>query len=121
MIVIISYVELKLNYHIGFRYNGRKNLKSAQMDLVVVCPKGVFMIEVKNWTDEYAQQNNRDLSPHEQTERAGRVLWIALQKKFGDGECGVTNVLLSILKEIYHMIKDIGQCLFQAGEPLTSS
>ena len=69
---------------------------SAQMDLVVVCPKGVFMIEVKNWSDKYAEQNNRELNPYEQTERAGRVLWITLQNEFGDGEYGVTNVLLSI-------------------------
>jgi len=91
---IICGIDIELPYWV--RYNGRKNLKSAQMDLVVVCPKGVFMIEVKNWTDEYAKNNKQDLSPHEQTDRAGRVLWIALQKKFGDGEFGVTNVLLSI-------------------------
>ena len=75
-------------------YNGKKNLKSAQMDLVLVCPKGVFMIEIKNWTDKYANNNNRSLSPYEQTERAGRVLWIILQKTVGD--IRVTNVLLTI-------------------------
>ena len=91
---ILCGIEIELPYWV--RYNGRKNLKSAQMDVVVVCPKGVFMIEVKNWTDEYTQKNKQDLSPHEQTERAGRVLWITLQKEFGDGEFGVTNVLLSI-------------------------
>lgn len=73
------------------RYRGEKNLRSAQMDLVVVCAKGVFMIEVKNWSDEYAK--NPKWSPHEQTERAGRVLWITLQ----DAVKGVrvTDVLLS--------------------------
>ncbi len=89
-------VGVDIELHNWVTYNGKKNLKSAQMDLVVVCPKGVFMIEVKNWTDEYAKNNKQDLSPHEQTDRAGRVLWITLQKKFGDGEFGVTNVLLSI-------------------------
>ena len=91
---ILCGIEIELPYWVT--YNHKKNLKSAQMDLVVVCPKGVFMIEVKNWTGEYAKNNKQDLSPHEQTERAGRVLWITLQKKFGDGEFGVTNVLLSI-------------------------
>jgi len=75
-------------------YNGKKNLKSAQMDVVVVCPKGVFMIEVKNWTDEYAQSHKQDFSPYEQAGRAGLVLWITLKNIFKD--IRVTNVLLSI-------------------------
>lgn len=75
-------------------YNGKKNLKSAQMDIVVVCPKGIFMIEVKNWTDEYAQGNKQDFSPYEQAGRAGLVLWITLKKVIKD--IRVTNVLLSI-------------------------
>ena len=75
-------------------YNGKKNLKSAQMDIVVVCPKGVFMIEVKNWTDEFAQNNKQDFSPYEQAGRAGLVLWITLQNVFKD--IRVTNILLSI-------------------------
>jgi len=84
-------VKLKLPYYV--KYKGRKNLKSAQMDLVVVCPKGVYMIEVKNWSDNYVK-NNTNLSPYEQTERAGRVLWISLQGIFR--KVRVTNVLLSI-------------------------
>jgi len=75
-------------------YNGKKNLKSAQMDIVVVCPKGVFMIEVKNWTDEFAQGNKQDFSPYEQAGRAGLVLWITLQNVIKN--IRVTNALLSI-------------------------
>ena len=89
---ILCGMEIELDYWVT--YNGKKNLKSAQMDVVVVCPKGVFMIEVKNWTDKYADQNNKGLSPYEQAERAGRVLWITLQNKVGD--IRVINVLLSI-------------------------
>jgi len=89
---ILCGIEIELDYWVT--YNGKKNLKSAQMDVVVVCPKGVFMIEVKNWTDKYADQNKKGLSPYEQAERAGRVLWITLQNKVGD--IRVTNVLLSI-------------------------
>ena len=63
------------------------------MDLVVICTKGVFMIEVKNWSDNYAQ-NNHNLSPHEQADKAGRVLWIVLQDVIKNIQ--VTNVLLSI-------------------------
>jgi hypothetical protein len=64
------------------------------MDLVVVCPKGVFMIEVKNWSNRFANNNNKSFSPYEQTERAGRVLWISLQGIFR--KVRVTNVLLSV-------------------------
>ncbi len=75
-------------------YKGRKNLRSAQMDIVVVCEKGVFMIEVKNWSDRYARTEINSLSPHEQTERAGRVLWVGLQGVVKN--VNVTNVLLSV-------------------------
>jgi len=88
---ILCGVRLELPYYVT--YNGRKNLKSAQMDLVVVCPKGVFMIEVKNWSNRYVQNNN-NLNPYEQTDRAGRILWIRLQKVVKN--IRVTNVLLSI-------------------------
>jgi hypothetical protein len=88
---ILCGVDMELNYWVT--YNGRKNLKSAQMDLVVVCPKGVFMIEVKNWSNRYVNNNN-SFSPYEQTERAGRVLWVSLQKMIKNVR--VTNVLLSI-------------------------
>ena len=37
---------------------------------------------------------NPGWSPHEQTERAGRVLWIALQNSIG--KVRVTNILLSM-------------------------
>ena len=85
-------IEIELPYWVN--YNGKKNLKSAQMDVVVVSQKGVFMIEVKNWTDEYTQKQKGGLSPYEQTERAGRILWITLQNVIKGA--GVTNILLSI-------------------------
>jgi len=88
---ILCGVRIELPYYVT--YNRQKNLKSAQMDLVVVCPKGVFMIEVKNWSNSYVQ-NNDGLNPYEQTDRAGRVLWIALQDVIKN--IRVTNVLLSI-------------------------
>lgn len=101
--VIDELLKLDDSYHIlcgvdvtlsrWVTYNGKKNLKSAQMDIVVVCPKGVFMIEVKNWSDNYVK-NNTNLSPYEQTERAGRVLWISLQDVIKGTR--VTNILLSI-------------------------
>lgn len=88
---VLCGVHLSLPYAVT--YNGSKNLRSAQMDIVVVCPKGVYMIEVKNWSNNYAKNNN-SFNPYEQTERAGRVLWISLQGIFR--KVRVTNVLLSI-------------------------
>jgi hypothetical protein len=88
---ILCGVRIELPYWIT--YNGQKNLRSAQMDFVVVSKKGVFVIEVENWSDDYAKNHN-GLSPHEQTDRAGWVLWVALKLMFGD--IRVTNVLLSI-------------------------
>lgn len=89
---ILCGVDIELPYWVT--YNGKKNLKSAQMDLVVVCPKGVFMIEVKNWSDKFANSNDGYFNPYEQTERAGRVLWISLQDVIKNTR--VTNILLSI-------------------------
>jgi hypothetical protein len=37
------------------RYRGNRNLKSAQMDFVVVGPTGIFIIEVKNWSSNHNQ------------------------------------------------------------------
>ncbi len=51
------------------------------------------MIEVKNWSNSYTQ-NYDGLNPYEQTDRAGRVLWIALQDVIKN--IRVTNVLLSL-------------------------
>lgn len=57
------------------------NLKSAQMDFVVISYKGIFLIEVKNWSNNYYCNQIRDFSPHEQVDRAGRVLYLFLKSK----------------------------------------
>lgn len=76
-------------------YNGRRNLRSAQMDFIVVSRRGVILIEVKNWSSRYYNQNN-NLSPHEQVDRAGRVLWISLKSWRSPTNPSITNVLLSV-------------------------
>ena len=84
--------ELK-NY---ITYRRERNLKSAQMDFVVVSRKGVAVIEVKNWSTFY-YKNYYGISPHEQVDRAGRVLWVSLQSSwFSPRNPSVTSVLLSI-------------------------
>lgn len=105
--VIEQLSTLNDNYHIfcglqiwlpyTVRYHGFKNLRSAQLDFVIVSKKGVFVIEVKNWSDNYVR-NYDGFQPHEQVDRAGRVLWITLQHRSIDVR--VTNVLLSIHNNI---------------------
>jgi len=78
-------------------YRGkRRGLRSAQMDFVVVSKRGVVLIEVKNWSDNYANQKHR-LRPHEQVDRAGLVLWIALKASwYSPKNPPVIKVLLSM-------------------------
>lgn len=77
-------------------YRRRRDLKSAQMDFVVVSKRGLVVIEVKNWSAKY-YKNHYGLRPHEQVDRAGRVLWIKLKSSwFRPKDPPVTSVLLSI-------------------------
>ena len=91
------FCNLRITLPFAARYNGYRNLRSAQMDFVTVSKKGVFLIEVKNWSQKFAQ-NHTGFSPYEQTDRAGRVLWITLKPIIND--IRVTNVLLSIVDSI---------------------
>jgi len=88
---VLCGVRIGLPYFIS--YNGKKNLKSAQIDFVVVCKKGIFVIEVKNWSDDYVDKQNY-FSPHEQAGRAGRLLWHVL--KSWRKTPRVTSLVLSI-------------------------
>jgi len=98
--------ELSDDYHIFcgvnkdlgkyITYRRKRNLKSAQMDFVVVSKRGVIVIEVKNWSAKY-YKNHYGLRPHEQVDRAGRVMWVSLKSSwFSPKNPPVTSVLLSI-------------------------
>lgn len=77
-------------------YRRKRNLKSAQMDFVVVSKRGVSVIEVKNWSSHY-YKNYYGLPPHEQVDRAGRVLWISLKSSwFSPKDPPISSVLLAI-------------------------
>ena len=92
---VLCGVNMELPHYVTYRE--RKNLKSAQMDFVVVSKRGFILIEVKNWTDTYVFKNrdNGGLEPHEQVERAGRVLWISLKSWRNPKNPSVTSVLLA--------------------------
>lgn len=76
-------------------YKGNRNLKSAQMDFIVAGPTGFFIIEVKNWSERY-KNNHHGLSPYEQLDRAGLVLWIYLKNRFFIYKPPVTKLLVSL-------------------------
>ena len=88
---VLCGVRIALSHYIS--YNKQKNLKSAQIDFVVVSKKGVYVIEVKNWSDSYVEKHDY-FSPHEQAGRAGRLLWHVL--KSWRKAPRVTSVVLSI-------------------------
>lgn len=75
-------------------YNGKKNLRTAQMDFVIVSKRGVVLLEVKNWSSSYYREN-QNLSPHEQVDRAARVLWISLKSWRSPKNPPVKSVVLA--------------------------
>jgi len=89
------HVMCGLNIDLGkfVSYDGEWNLRSAQMDYVVISKLGVVLIEVKNWSPDFIKQH-KGLSPYEQVDRAGRVLWITLQDWVKNPS--VASVLLSL-------------------------
>jgi len=53
-------------------------IQSAQIDHVVVGPGGVFIIETKNWSAEFAQ-SSRGFNPHDQVGRASLLCYVLLK------------------------------------------
>ena len=90
---ILCGLHIELPHYVT--YKGRKNLGSAQMDFVVVSKRGIVLIEVKNWSRGYSKKYD-GLSPHEQVDRAGMVLWITLKSWRSPKNPSAANVLLSV-------------------------
>ena len=88
-------LTVELQYPITYR--GKKNLRSAQMDVVVVGRNGVFLVEVNNWCSAW-RGSSKKMSPHEQTDRAGRVLKFMLKRACGS--MGITTIMLPINNNI---------------------
>jgi hypothetical protein len=90
---IICNVNIQLRDYV--RYRGERNLRSAQMDFVVVGPTGIYVMEVKNWGSDQVN-HHRGLNPHEQVDRAGMVLWIYLKQHSFFYKPRVTNLLVPV-------------------------
>lgn len=65
----------------------------------MVGPTGIFLIEVKNWSDEYLR-NYRGISPHEQLDGANLVLWIYLKNHSFFYKPKITKVIVPIQHNI---------------------
>lgn len=108
---LTEFEKLSDDYHIlcdckisldQWSYYKGEYIGSAQMDFVIVCRKGVFLIEVKAWGNDYIQ-SHRGISPHEQTYRAGRVLYKTLQEKtYVNVQRRVTKILIPIYNNLYY-------------------
>lgn len=75
------------------KYNKKKDLGKAQMDYIIISKKGIVLIQAKDWSAIFDNQD--DVNPHEQTDRAGRVLWLSLKPLYNTENLHVTSVLLS--------------------------
>ena len=90
---ILCDVNIQLKKYVS--YNGQWTLRSAQMDFVVVGPTGIYVMEVKNWGSDQVN-HHKGLNPHEQVDRAGRVLWIYLKQHSFFYKPRVTNLLVPV-------------------------
>jgi len=90
---VLCGLDIGLDHYVT--YNRRKDLRSAQMDFIVVSKRGVILIEVKNWSRGY-YKNYGGLSPHEQVDRAGLVLWITLKSWRSPKNPSPSSVLLAV-------------------------
>lgn len=81
---ILCGVNIELSNNIT--YNGKKDLKSAQMDFIVISKRGVILLGVKN----------EIIPPHEQVDRAARVLMNSLKSWRNPKNPKVQSVVLSV-------------------------
>lgn len=76
---VFNDVRLRANRHIYF--DGAA-LQSAQLDHVVVGPNGVFAIETKHWSRQFADSGDYH-DPFDQTRRANYLCYDLLRAAFG--------------------------------------
>jgi hypothetical protein len=94
---VLCDVKVRLKDYI--RYKRVRNLRSAQIDFVVVGPTGIFAVEVKNWSNNQIMTHS-GISPYEQIDRAGLVLWVYLKKRTFFFKPKITKIIVPIQKNI---------------------
>jgi hypothetical protein len=73
--LVLNDVSVVADRYIHF---GGKPLQSAQIDTMVITTAGVFVIEVKNWSREFAH-SGEGFNPYEQVSRAGYLIFDRLR------------------------------------------
>lgn len=56
-------------------------LRSAQIDHVVVTPSGIFVIEVKNWSENFSKEGNY-FDPYQQVKRSSYLCYILIGERY---------------------------------------
>lgn len=64
--------DVRITRESGYKFDG-KMLKSARVDHILVCRKGVYCIETKNWTSSWKYEDKP--TPGEQARRASHLLY----------------------------------------------
>jgi hypothetical protein len=77
--IIFNNVHLRASKYIKFN---DKYLLSAQIDHIVLSPFGVFIIETKRWSKEFAQSGGYH-NPYDQVQRSSYLCYKLLKERFG--------------------------------------
>lgn len=72
--------DVKLRLSKGVRFDGSW-LETSQIDHLVIGPSGVFVIEVKNWSDKFLSDGDF-FDPYQQIKRHNYVCYTLLKRRF---------------------------------------
>ena len=98
--VLINDFEFSLSEPVRYHDSWIRN---GQLDHVLICPKGVFAIETKSWSDAYINKSfsNGKFTPIQQIKRNGYVLYKLLNDHtISYSEIKVKELLISADKKI---------------------
>ena len=99
------FCDIHIDLHRYITYDSERNLRSAQFDFIVVSPSGVYIIEVKKWSSTFkSTQGNFQISPHEQVDRANRILYVSLKSTWSENSDfpKITSLIVTTNAKIYY-------------------
>lgn len=102
--VVLKNVFLRLG-HIVTHHRSSESVRSCQIDIVVIGPPGVYVIEAKEW-DSYSFEK---AIPHKEADQAGLVVYIKLKNKF-EKRIPVFNIVTTINEVLGMKYGRVKQC-----------
>jgi hypothetical protein len=75
---VLNDVKLRLDRSVFFDNDW---LSSAQIDHLVIGPAGIFVVEVKNWSEKFSSEGDF-FDPYQQVKRHNYVCYILLKRRF---------------------------------------